>query len=111
MGWERIKYFMSIAAPKTEEEKAEIDARPTFFKSPIDGNVRGVCNTFIITAECDPLRDEAEAYGRKLIEQGVLVTTRRYTGVPHPFMELRTINKAKLYIDDVAAELKKAHGA
>lgn len=111
LGWARLKYFKDAATPHTEEAKAEIAGRPHWVKNPIDGDLRGVCDTFVITAELDPLRDEAEAYAQKLIKAGVLVTTRRYTGVPHPFMELRTLQKARLYADDICRELKKAHGA
>jgi acetyl esterase len=49
------------------------------------GDVSGLPSTTIVTAECDPLRDEAEAFGHRLVEAGVPVTTRRYIGTFHPF--------------------------
>ncbi|HVU98483.1 MAG TPA: alpha/beta hydrolase [Puia sp.] len=55
--------------------------------------VKGLPPTLIQTAENDPLRDEGEAYGRKLREAGVTCTTTRYVGVIHDFPVLNAINK------------------
>jgi acetyl esterase/lipase len=44
--------------------------------------------TVIYTAECDPLRDEGEAYARRLVEAGNEVILKRFKGVPHPFMHM-----------------------
>jgi acetyl esterase len=40
----------------------------------------------IITAEYDPLRDEAELYGQRLREAGVDATVTRYAGANHGFV-------------------------
>ena len=40
---------------------------------------------FVGTAECDPTRDDAEAYAAKLAAAGVAVTTQRYAGMVHGF--------------------------
>jgi len=46
---------------------------------------------FLLTAEFDELRDEGEAYSRKLIESGNLVQVRRYLGAIHGFFAMRRI--------------------
>jgi acetyl esterase len=54
----------------------------------------GLPRALIITAENDVLRDEGEAYGRKLIEAGVEVVTTRYNGTIHDFVMLKALAEA-----------------
>lgn len=44
--------------------------------------------TMVITAEYDPLRDEGEAYGKKLLDAGSRVSIHRIEGVMHGFFVL-----------------------
>ena len=51
---------------------------PRYWMQPLDApNFSGLCETFLITAECDPVRDEGEAYGRKVHEAGAKVAFKR----------------------------------
>lgn len=52
------------------------------------GNLIGLPAAYIVTAECDPLRDEAEAYAGKLSEAGVPVVMERYAGQIHAFVRM-----------------------
>lgn len=45
----------------------------------------GLCPAFIGSAECDPSRDDAEAYADKLKQAGVDVAVKRYAGMVHGF--------------------------
>jgi acetyl esterase/lipase len=66
--------------------------------------------TLIQVAENDILRDQGEAYGRKLNEAGVTVTTIRYNGMIHDFgllNALANVPSVKSMILHAAAELKK----
>jgi acetyl esterase len=53
-----------------------------------------VCRALVTTAENDALRDEGEAYGRKLTEAGVETVVTRYEGATHDFVLLNRIAKA-----------------
>jgi acetyl esterase len=44
--------------------------------------------TLIVTAELDPLRDEGEAYGRRLREAGNTVSIQRINGALHGFLSM-----------------------
>ncbi len=68
--------------------------RSLYLKEPIQGthpyasplyasDLSRMPPTFIMTAECDPLRDEGEAYARRLQEAGVPTTVRRWDGLFH----------------------------
>lgn len=84
---EAMKWFWNHYAP-------DVAARAQITASPLRATVeqlRGLPPALVITAECDVLRDEGEAYARKLIAAGVRVTATRYLGTIHDFVMLNAI--------------------
>jgi acetyl esterase/lipase len=79
LNWERLKYFASNVFGTDEEVKKQIIKElEWFWFEPLGAkSFAGLCDTFIATAECDPVRDEGAAYGIKAIEAGVTVTVKR----------------------------------
>lgn len=93
----------------TTDEKA----RNGRFISPLratKSQLQGLPPALIQVAENDILRDEGEAYGRKLDEAGVPVSTVRYNGMIHDFGLLNALAElptTRSMIEHAGAELKK----
>ena len=87
--------------------------RKEIYASPLQATVeqlKGLPPALIQVAESDILRDEGEAYGRKLDAAGVTVTTVRYNGMIHDFgllNALATEPATRSLFEQAAAELKK----
>jgi acetyl esterase len=77
--------------------------------SPINrADLTGLPPALIITAEHDPLRDEAELYGRRLQQAGVTATVKRYSGATHGFVQhFGWIPEYHQVFDEIAAFLER----
>ncbi|MBK0002680.1 alpha/beta hydrolase [Erwinia sp. S38] len=72
--------------------------------------LKGFPQTLIQTAELDVLRDEGEAFGRKLDAAGVPVTVTRYNGMIHDYGLLNPLSEeptVKTALSQAAAELQQ----
>lgn len=100
-----MKYGWDRYAPDSK-------TRDNPYVSPLRASLRelsGLPPALVITAENDPLRDEGEAYARKLKEAGVAVIATRYNGMIHDFVLLNGIQAApepQAAIRQMSAEIK-----
>lgn len=69
-------------------QRAEITASP--LRASLE-ELRGLPPALVIVDENDVLRDEGEAYARKLSQAGVPTTSIRYNGILHDFMMLNPL--------------------
>ncbi len=87
-------------------------ARKEIYASPLQANLgqlKGLPPTLIQTAEFDVLRDEGEAYARKLDAAGVDVKSVRYNGMIHDFgllNALATLPATRSALEQASQELK-----
>jgi acetyl esterase len=82
-----MKYGWDLYAPDAK-------TRDNPYVSPLRANIeqlKALPPALVITAENDPLRDEGEAYARKLKEAGVNVDAVRYNGTIHDFVLLNAL--------------------
>ncbi|KEF54891.1 uncharacterized protein A1O9_09334 [Exophiala aquamarina CBS 119918] len=115
LNWEKLKWFdtfkwMSLSSQhpstKPKEQKRDISWFADAMNAPNFKNLAPV--TYIATAEVDPLRDEAEAYAKKVEEAGNKVIQRRFKGVPHPFMHMdRVLPQGQEYVQDIIAYVRQ----
>ena len=82
-----MKWFWDSYLPDTSKRKE-------IYASPLQASLKqlkGLPVTLVQTAENDVLRDEGEAYARKLEQAGVPVTLTRYNGLIHDYGLLNPI--------------------
>ena len=88
-------------------------ALKSIYVSPLRAShkqLKGLPPTLIQVAQADILRDQGEAYGKRLDESGVAVTTIRYNGMIHDFgllNPLADLPQTSSLFQHAAAELRK----
>ena len=75
---------------RSERERNQITASPLRTSQE---NLRGLPTAMILNGEADVLRDEGEAYARKLRDAGVSVTAIRFQGMIHDFVMLNALDQ------------------
>lgn len=101
-----MDYFLGANYP----EKSRNDVLAFPLKAKVEA-LSGLPSATIIVAENDLLRDEGEAFGRKLLAAGVDVTSTRYNGTMHDFVMLNPLAKtqaAQAAIALGASQLRRA---
>jgi acetyl esterase/lipase len=96
----RVGWCREISHPLAVDDPTKVPALLRFAAQ---------AHALVITAENDPLRDEGEAYARKLKEAEVPVIATRYNGMIHDFVLLNGIQadpEPQAAIRQVSAEIK-----
>ncbi|MEU8295157.1 alpha/beta hydrolase [Streptomyces pseudogriseolus] len=91
-------------------ERAQITASP--LRATLE-DLRGLPPAFVVVDENDVLRDEGEAYARKLVQAGVPTTSIRYNATLHDFMMLNPVRGTQAStaaVEQAVQVLRKALG-
>jgi acetyl esterase len=109
------QHFLTVPLMKWSWDRYTMDTaqRKEKYASPLQASLEELKDlppALIQVAENDILRDEGEAYGRKLEQAGVKVLSVRYNGMIHDFGMLNGLaetTQVRGLIELAAAELKK----
>ena len=98
-----VRVFMETYLP-TPAERA--DERVQLVTADLPARL---APAFVVTAGFDPLRDEGEAYARRLAEAGVEVETRRFVDQIHGFLNIVGVGRSsRAAVLEIAERLRSA---
>jgi len=81
----------------------------TWFNPILADRLEGAAPALIISAECDPLRDEGQAYAARLAANGVRVEAHCFPGMIHAFMSMAGAMPTAYRALDLAGDFIAAH--
>jgi acetyl esterase len=88
------------------------DASNPYAAPLVAENLKGLPPALVITAECDPLCAEGEAFARRLQAAGVPTTYSRYDGMIHGFFGMNAVlDKGKQAVAEACAAIQQAFAA
>ncbi|MGZ4451708.1 MAG: alpha/beta hydrolase [Nocardioides sp.] len=105
-GFYLTQSFLDVAESsyiRTGTDKRDPRLSPLYAQVPA-----GVAPAYVVTAGFDPLRDEGEAYARKLEDAGVKVELRRFPDQIHGFFNVIGAGRTSKAAVDVIADALKA---
>lgn len=106
-GFFLTRTFMEVATENylpREEDRLDPRASPLYADLP-----RGLAPAYVVTAGFDPLRDEGEAYSRKLAEAGVVVELQRFPDQIHGFFNVVGAGRrSRAAVIEIAGKLREA---
>jgi acetyl esterase len=108
-GFYLTQQFMDLATDSyTPAAETRLDPRV----SPLRDDVpAGLAPAYVCTAGFDPLRDEGEAYARKLADAGVTVELQRFPDQIHGFFNVVGVGRrSRAAVVEIAAALKAGLG-
>jgi acetyl esterase len=105
-------YLLSRGGMRTQREyyvAGATDPKNPYASPLFAPDLAGLPPALVVTMEFDPHRDEAEAYGRRLVEAGVVTTQRRFMGHVHGSAMFTALMPETGYYEFLAGAMRSAY--